>query len=309
MSSVTSRITLAATLAEQIDGHPELVATVLPRLVAMLDGEDDPDVLCEVITGLGFAWDERAVLAVLDGVALGHPDSDVRLAVAQALPSGAETAQTLARVFDALIVLSRDAEGEVRNWACYGLGQLEADTAAVRDALVERLTDDHPDARCEALVALARTGDPRVLPALRDRLLDDPDVVLRLELVAAAELADPALLPDLERLRRRWAGDDDEFATALRFAMARCHPDAAARAAEVEHALLGRLGVLCADHRVTLGIHVAYPGSFLVATGDFQLPPATPWARIWPDREPATYPLEQEAQAFHLTLRQEATAP
>ena len=50
------------------------------------------------------------------------------------------------------------------------------------------------DTRCEALVALAKTGDHRARVRLLDRLDDDPeDSMWLLEIEAAVELADPEL--------------------------------------------------------------------------------------------------------------------
>jgi hypothetical protein len=56
------------------------------------------------------------------------------------------------------------------------------------------------DTRSEALLALAKLGDPARLTATLQRLGADPDDVAVLELQAAAVPADAALLPALEQL-------------------------------------------------------------------------------------------------------------
>jgi hypothetical protein len=51
---------------------------------------------------------------------------------------------------------------KVRGWATFCLGsELDADGPAVREALLRRVDDPEGDAAGEALVGLARRGDPR----------------------------------------------------------------------------------------------------------------------------------------------------
>jgi HEAT repeat protein len=72
------------------------------------------------------------------------------------------------RAVAALIGLSADREGGVRDWATFALGvQIERDTPEVRDALAARLGDDDPSTRAEAIRGLAQRGDARAVePAL-----------------------------------------------------------------------------------------------------------------------------------------------
>jgi HEAT repeat protein len=96
------------------------------------------------------------------------PDAEIRFSVACAL--GPPFANDHGAV-DALLELMRDEDEDVRDWATFNLGSLgDADSPAVRDALVERLSDSFPDAREEAVEALAKRKDLRVLPALRGLL-------------------------------------------------------------------------------------------------------------------------------------------
>jgi HEAT repeat protein len=75
--------------------------------------------------------------------------------------------------------MMEDPDGDVRDWATFGVGVLgEEDSVELRDALYRRLSDSDPDASEEAVVGLAKRKDPRVLPKLID-LLTQPAVSYR----------------------------------------------------------------------------------------------------------------------------------
>ncbi|WGL51637.1 HEAT repeat domain-containing protein [Nocardioides sp. BP30] len=200
----------------------------------------------------------------------------------------------------------------MRDWACFGLYLSGASSPEARDALAARLSDPDAKTRCEALLALASVGDERALAAVEERLgADDTDDIYELELEAAAALADPRLYPLLARLEEAWEGDDDELKRPLALALARCHPDAAAQAAEIERAFAARVDVLLADDELTsdltLSLRESYPYTKLVVTGsgsgESDLRLVQGWDRLWDDQSPAAYALEQEAQSAALTLR------
>lgn len=202
MATTSERLTLARELAEAVNGQPENVPDALPQLAGILASETDAEVITEVVVALCFASDQRGAQLILDHVRVDHPNAGVRLAVARALPSGIER-DTPCReaVIEALITLTGDENSDVRDWACLGLGQVDAASPEAREALAARLTDPDDDTRCEALLALAQTGDSRALAVLLQRLAggpEDPSLYL-LELHAASELADPTLHPRLSR--------------------------------------------------------------------------------------------------------------
>lgn len=145
----------------------------LPILIGLLDDPDN-DVANSAAVALGHHHEPRAVEALVAKRA--HPSEDVRYGVVFGL-LGLEDP----RAIDALIQLSQDQDAQVRDWATFGLGtQIEVDTPAVREALTARLDDPDPQARGEALVGLARRGDPRVVKALVEALSEDEvnDLVL-----------------------------------------------------------------------------------------------------------------------------------
>jgi hypothetical protein len=299
MASTSDLISLVRELGAALEGDPdENVPNALPRLAGILASETDPPVVAATVIALGQAWDPQAAQLILDHVRIDHPHTEVRLAVAQCLPNGVED-DTPCRdaVIEALITLTSDESSDVRDWACFGLGQVDADSPEVKDALAARLTDPDDDTRCEALLALAKTGDSRVGAALQQRLGFDPDDVFRLELLAAAELADPNLHPLLVRLSEEWAGDDDEFMPALAFATSRCHPGAKAQATKVERELAARVNTLLASRGLTATKVGDYPRTALTIHGVEQRG-FDPLNEIWTERDPWDYPLEQEAQSF-----------
>jgi HEAT repeat protein len=79
----------ADALGDLVNGHPEDVARVLPRLFEMLDESRDPIVIASVIQALGLAWNEEACLSVLRFPS--DPDEQVRLDVARCAAGGLET--------------------------------------------------------------------------------------------------------------------------------------------------------------------------------------------------------------------------
>ena len=227
---------LAGMTADQNEDVRRDAATALLELALR---EREVQVLAVVPGALERTYDERAV-PVLTGLA-GHPEADVRLAVASSftglltgLPDGPDV--------HALLALTRDGDPEVRNWATFTLGfQAEVDSPAIRTALWERTADTYPDAREEGIRGLARRRDRRAVPLLTE-LLDDPDGVHTHTFDAARFLADPALLPSLLEYEPSTAvtaavracdpvqqAADTEAAWELLCAVDRLRPDLAAR--------------------------------------------------------------------------------
>ena len=308
MASTSDLVSLVRGLGAALEGEPdENVPDALPRLAGILSSETDPRVVAETVTALGQAWDPHAAQLILDHVRIDHPNTEVRLAVAQCLPNGVED-DTPCRgaVIEALITLTSDENSDVRDWACFGLGQVDAASPEAKDALAARLTDPDDDTRCEALLALAKTGDARAGTALQQRLVFDPDKVLfRLELLAAAELADPNLHPLLLHISQEWAGDDDEFMRALALATSRCRPEAKAQATKVERKLVARVKTLLAGQGMSATTVGDYPRTELTFHGAEDSTPLMVFDAIWRDEDPWGYPLEQMAGSYVLSYADE----
>jgi len=182
----------------QVPGHAGVDA---PRAFALeatqallVAGLSDANlrVVRSAISGLG----QRPLPAALPALLahLDHPDSGIRFALARALASHAEPEATAA-----LLRLARDRDDDVRDWATFGIGALrDTDDEAIRALLWTNAHDPDRDVRGEAVVGLARRGDPRVIDLLKERLVDGD--CRGYELEAVQEMPRPELLEPLQTL-------------------------------------------------------------------------------------------------------------
>ncbi|NGO14027.1 hypothetical protein G5C60_42175, partial [Streptomyces sp. HC44] len=142
------------------------VARSLPLLRELAREADDASTLRSVVAALGQHQDPAALPEILRHA--GHPDTEVRRAVAVALcglvPAGHE--EGLSR----LVSLAGDADRDVRNWTATALAVLDTDTPTLRDALASLLDDPDPEVVAEAARGLAVRQDPRAITVL-ERLL------------------------------------------------------------------------------------------------------------------------------------------
>lgn len=176
-------------------------------LPIVFNGAADPEraVRRSALSAMGHLGDVRSLRILLHHVA--DPDPDIRLAVAQSLPSVLGEPPSDVGT-SALTELSGDSDPRVRDWATFALGSLlEVDSDLIRQALSSRLDDPDGDTAGEALVGLARRRDPKIVVRVGHLLQDG--VVGNLTVEAAAELADRSFIPSLERLKQsRWAEKD-----------------------------------------------------------------------------------------------------
>lgn len=304
MATTPDRLALARELDEAVNGFPENVPNALPQLADILAIETNAEVIREVVVALGHADDAKAVQLILDQVRLDHPDAGVRLAIAQALPNFIERdTPCRAPVIEALITLTRDRSWKVRDWACFGLAFVDADSPEALDALAARLNDLKGEIRHEALWGLALAGDSRALPEMLQRLADyfEGAILHRQDLNAAAEIADPTLHPLLLELGQEWEGDDDEFTPLLTLATFRSRPEAKAQALIVERELVARVNALLAHQGLTAKTVGEYPRTQLTFHSNEDKTPPILTGSIWRDEQPWAYNLEQMAQSYVLS--------
>jgi HEAT repeat protein len=191
-------------------------AASVPRLRRLIREDENPDVAAAALQALGHLGAWQALVGV--GKMADHPDSCVRLALAQALAAPDDPCPQ--EVIDLLVRLTTDRNGDVRDWACFALGtQCSADGTAIRDALAARIQDRRRDCREEAILGLARRRDPRAVGPLLWALTSKS--VGRLSVEAAAYMGDVKLLTPLRALTGWWRVDTALLETAI----ARCDPE------------------------------------------------------------------------------------
>lgn len=133
---------------------------------------------------------------------LAHSDPDIRFAVAFACGNFGNEPLAV----EALLILIRDDDSDVRDWATFGLGtQSDSDSLEIREALFSALDDSDEDARGEALVGLARRKDIRVLPILLSRFEGDE--------IDAWTVEAASWMLDLDHLAPEW--EPSEFIAEL----------------------------------------------------------------------------------------------
>jgi HEAT repeat protein len=214
-SSVCKERVLGANILGQLGvperAFPEECFRILAEMLGM---ERDPLVFEAIGVAFGHLHDKRAVPLLVP--LSKHQNKDVRFGVVQGLSKHPD-----AIAIATLIELTKDEDEDVRNWATFGLGTLvNTDTAEIRAALLERVTDSHDETRGEALVGLARRKDPRVLEPIIQELSSEH--VGQLALEAADALGDSRLLPALLRLEQDWQGGHDSHGEKLRDALQSC---------------------------------------------------------------------------------------
>jgi hypothetical protein len=144
-------------------------------ILSALKNENEPRPLMSAITALELLEQSDAVSAIVKFS--NHADSAVRVCVASALGYLEQSHESIL----CLLRLMTDVDGDVRDWAVFGLGNLgNADNQEIREAFVAGMHDEHADVQLESILALAKRRDERVLSMLVSRLKqDDPPAALK----------------------------------------------------------------------------------------------------------------------------------
>ena len=136
-------------------------------VTGMLKMERDIQPLSSAIFALGHLDTAGAVPLICPFE--DHPDANVRYAVAFSAGSYPDDP----RATRTLIKLMNDTNEDIRDWATFGLGvQGSTNSVEIREALAARLTDTNVNAREEAILALAKRHDRRVIPIVADALAE-----------------------------------------------------------------------------------------------------------------------------------------
>nr|WP_276556848.1 HEAT repeat domain-containing protein [Rhodoblastus acidophilus] len=155
----------------------------------------------QAINALGHIGNPAA--APLVAAFAAHENTEVRFAVAVALGCFPNEPVSI----DCLLVLMRDDDEDVREWATFGLGrQGDADSDDIRAALMVRLDDPFVNVRLEAIASLGKRRERRILSVLLTAL-EKPEIPMAI--VEACWL-----MLGLENDREDWTAAD--YAKALR---------------------------------------------------------------------------------------------
>jgi HEAT repeat protein len=170
-------------------------------VTSVLGDEQEIQPLDSAIAALGHLDNPAGIPLIIQYKS--HPHSSVRFSVACALGSFPNDSRSAG----CLLLLLEDADEEVRDWATFGLGVLgDLDSSDIRDALLQRLSNSNEDVGNEAIAALGKRRDQRVLPSLLAALEQPPVAVPVIEAACG--------MLDMETGPEGWNADD--YASALR---------------------------------------------------------------------------------------------
>jgi HEAT repeat protein len=178
--------------------RPAFLEESMEVLLELAESEQDIDVLAEIARAFGYRRDPRGAAPLLRW--RHHHETLMRFSVAFSLP-GCRTAETEPEIVRALLELTDDEDGDIRDYALFGLNELELDSDEIRAAMLRHVDDPDTSAAGEALVGLARRHDERGIEPLKHYLSTRMNAVGSYGLEAATVYADPRLLSSLETLR------------------------------------------------------------------------------------------------------------
>jgi HEAT repeat protein len=163
-----------------LPGEPMFPDESFVLITKMMETEQAPVVLNSAIFALGHLHNAEAAPLILPYQ--DHSDADIRFAVAFALGSFPNDPHSVR----GLLKLTSDPDGDVRDWAVFGLGvQGDAGSPEIREALLKCLDDSNKEVREEAAMGLGKRQDQRLLPKLLE-MLDEPGFTIRVAEAASA---------------------------------------------------------------------------------------------------------------------------
>jgi len=192
---------LGKTTDHPVNNFPDETYAIVSEIVQR---EEELRPLSSAIYALGHLDNRDAVPLIVR--LRDHSSAEIRYAVAFALgsfPNDDLAVQTL-------LPLTNDTDEDVRDWATFGIGVLgDQDSPSIRDALYRCLSDANEDVREEAMVALGKRRDQRMLPLLRQAVSGD-EIKVRV-----AEAA--SLLLGMEKDPPNWGAEEYRNALDERF--------------------------------------------------------------------------------------------
>lgn len=148
----------------------------------LLAKENDSEVLMSILYGIGHNNYETLTDSQIAFLAnfKTHTEPDVRNGLVYSLLFIDNQ-----KAIETLIYLMDDKMSWIRDWATFGIGQIEKNNKKIREALWKRVNDKHQDTKLEAIVGLAERKDSRVKEIIIRELLDGEFGVLLFEAIEA----------------------------------------------------------------------------------------------------------------------------
>jgi len=185
---------IGITVLSQLGAAPRpFYKETLKLFVGLLEKEKDVTILFALIYGLGHNNEKLSPVQVRKLCSFKNTSNTlIREAVTFAL-GGIDDVNAI----EALIELSADKSGPIRNWATFGIGSLtERDTPTIREALWNRVDDKHQETKLEAIAGLAARKDGRVIDVIKKELISGEYGTLLFE--AIVSLGDKQFIPLLK---------------------------------------------------------------------------------------------------------------
>lgn len=155
---------IAASILSQIAYKSKTFKGESIHLLSRLLNDKNEDVIASSI----YAFGHRKCTRYADKLASFATSKSLQIKEALAFALGGYENQ---KSIDALILLMKDENYDVRNWSTFSLAQItETNTQKIRNALFENLGDKEKEVRGEALLGLALRKDKRTQEAILEDL-------------------------------------------------------------------------------------------------------------------------------------------
>ncbi len=157
-------------LAQLGSGKRPFQKETLKLYFELLKSEENSEVLMSILYGIGHNNYKTLTKSQIEVLAVfkNHKDKFIRQGLVSAL-SGVDNPIAI----DTQIFLMNDKIASIRDWATFSIGtQIYRNNKKIRNALWERVDDNHQDTKLEAIVGLAKRKDNRVKKIIKRELFD-----------------------------------------------------------------------------------------------------------------------------------------
>jgi hypothetical protein len=182
-------------LLAQLGSEPRpFLEETLDFYFKLLEKETNPKVLSAVLCGIGFNNNDlnSSQISILTAFQ-GNSSEVIRQGLVHALLHIDDE-----NAINALCVLSNDKKTSIRDWATFGIAQVERDNENIRNALWLKVNDRDETTKFEAIVGLAKRKDPKIKTIIEQELIKGEFGTLLFE--AIEEMKDKDFIPILQKI-------------------------------------------------------------------------------------------------------------